>query len=752
LAILLNPNNKIDFDFNFINENLKKLENLLIKNEIYSKNEFKEWLKDFERIYGKKQTNLHLYVVFALIHLIGYVFISKFILQNKNFLLNHKISLKNFKKVEENIKSNYKYLKIFDFKYFNPLLSLSEKEDLTFFYSLVLNVFNYLLNLYIPPECFFDYLIQKIISPIIRHKSGEYYTPPFLVKQMIKDSYSFGETILDPCCGSGNFLTEVVKFILSQDEPKEKKLTAINNIYGYDINPISIYISKINLLYLLKEQISDIKLNLYVFDSLFQKEKNFNRRFDLIIGNPPWYTYRDIESVDYQEKVKKLAEQLEIKPLPKNLLNLEISTIFFVKAQKTFMKENAKIFFVITKGVITGSHASRFRNFKGFTDIKVWTFDKKIENIFNIDFICLFGKKSKNLGVNLNEEIKSYYFTLKNEMESIDYFKNIEFECERMETLIPYSIEKKGGKKFIKKLVSKQSFKNLLPLKESHYKTLFHKGADLNPRNLIFVRFNKVTDVLVKIIPDERIFKRAKAPWDKREFKDDIIEREYIFKVIKSTELVKFHVYNYYDVFLPLTKADLSFTYENLASHAKLFYDKINNLYIKYKKETTKHENLMDNLNRWSKLINERQLSRVKVIYNNSGSILYSAVVQGNFLITGDLCFYDTDNLDEAFYLSAILNSSLITKQVRIIKSSRHIFKLPLDLPIKKFNTGNLNHQKLAQLGRKGQKIAKQTIDTFFASNEASYTKVKIQNLLNEVLKPILIQIDEILIRELKKS
>jgi len=614
LAILLNPNNKFVLDSHYITENLKKLENILEKNEIFNKKEYIKWLKDFEIIYGKKQVNLRLYISFGLIYLIGLFFISKFILRDKKSVLNQNISLKNFKKIEDNIKSNYENLKILEFEYFDPIFNLTEKEDSFFFYSFVLDVSNFVFKLNLPPEYFFDYLIQKTISAITRHKSGEYYTPPFLVKMMVKESYSFGETVLDPCCGSGNFLSEIVKYILSQKEPIKKKINALNEIYGYDINPISIFISKINLLYLLKKEISDINLNLYVFDSLFQVEKKINKRFDLIIGNPPWYTYRDIESVDYQQKVKELAEKLEIKPLPKNLLNLEISSLFFVKSQQTFMEIGAKIFFVITKGVITGSHTSRFRNFKGLTDIKIWTFDKKIENIFNIDFICLFGKKFQDLHESSKEEIKSYHFTLKNELEQIDYFKNIELELEKEDILIPYSIETKGGKTYSKKLVSKETFKNLLPLKESHYKSLFHKGADLNPRNLIFVRYDEVDNALVKINPDERIFKRAKAPWNKREFKDDIVDWEYIFKVIKSTELVKFHVYNSYDVFLPLEKTNLNFNYNRLTDRAKQFYDKINSLYIRNKKETTKHKTLMDNLNRWSKLINQRQTSKIKVV------------------------------------------------------------------------------------------------------------------------------------------
>ncbi|UCC19552.1 MAG: hypothetical protein JSV62_15865, partial [Promethearchaeota archaeon] len=171
-----------------------------------------------------------------------------------------------------------------------------------------------------------------------------------------------------------------------------------------------------------------------------------------------------------------------------------------------------------------------------------------------------------------------------------------------------------------------------------------------------------------------------------------------------------------------------------------------------YKKETTKHNNLMDNLNRWSKLINKRQLSKIKVVYNNSGSILQSAVLQGDYLITGDLSFYDTKSLEEAFYLSAILNSNILTNQIRIMKSSRHIFKRPLDIPIKKFDRRNFIHQKLAELGEKGLKISKQTIMSFIENSQAHFTKFKIQKILSKELKPIITEIDELLVREFTLS
>ncbi len=748
MVILINLNDESELDLGVINDNLKNLEVLLTKHDIFQKSEFREWFDDFKKIYGKKQVNLHLYSVYALIYLIGYVFISKFVLKNMHSGLHHKNFIKILKDVEIEIQSKFIGLDLFEIDYFNPILSLSENENLEFFNSLIWSISNFVFKLNIPPEYYFDYLIQKLISPIIRHKSGEYYTPPFLVKLMVKDSYIFGETVLDPCCGSGNFLMEIIKSILSQNVSNKDKIAAINNIYGFDINPISIYVSKINLFYLLKHFCSDLNLNLYVFDSLFQTETHFNENFDLIIGNPPWYTYRDIESIDDQERIKNLANDFNIKPLPKNLLNLEISTLFFVKAKNSFMRDGGRIFFVITKGVITGSHTSRFRNFEGFSNIKIWTFNNKVENIFNIDFICLYGQKSNEDLMNSNKEIKSYHFNIKNNIEEIEYFKNIELSLEREDTLVPYKIEEKAGKVFAKKFISKSIIDDLLPIKESYYKTLFHKGADLNPRNLIFVRCKSVNNSRVEINPDKRIFKRAKSPWNKIEFENEIVEQKYIFKIIKSTELVKFYVYNYYQVFLPLSKNDLKFDYANLDEQAKLFYDKINSLYRKHKKETTKHKTLMDNLNRWSKLINKRQLSKIKVVYNNSGSVLQCAIVQGDYLVTGDLSFYATDNMNEAFYLSAILNSNLITKQVKIMKSSRHIFKLPFDIPIKKYDFANHYHQQLVDLGKKGQEMAIKHLNSFFKNYKDNYSKIKIQNMLDEKLKLILGQIDEILDKE----
>ena len=741
-------NKKIRLILEEVESELNQFEELLESRKIQQRIEYNKWYKYFVKIYGSKYTNLRLYILFALLYFLGYLFILKFILKCNIFSYFERFTIEKFDNLQDKIKKEYNEKLFFFDDYFSPFFEILDDMNQDSYTKFMNIIDKEIFGLSIPKDYFFNFFIQNFFSNLIRHKSGEFYTPKFLAKKMVEESYEFGEKVLDPSCGLANFLVEILKFIISSNKSEEEKIAAINNLMGYDINPISIFIAKINFFLLLREKISRIKFNFFIIDALFPSESRPKERFDLVIGNPPWYTLRDIESIEFQHQVKQLAEKLKIKPRPKNVLNIEIASLFFYKAKCVYMKENAKIFFVITKGIMNGSHASRFRSFEGFFDMKIWQFKPNIEKIFNIDFICLYAKKSESNLLLKRFEIPVYYYNIAENQTNPNCFEDCDLNMEKKEIFIPYHIEKRNDKTYIHKLVSKEEYQNLLLFKQSKYKKLFHKGADLNPRNLIFIKYERFNNSLVKINPDERIFKRAKTPWNKIEFNNEIIEKQYIFKVIKSTELVKFFVYNFYDVFLPLSKEDLSFNYSRLPKYAKNFYDKINRIYLRHKKETTKNKSLMDNLNRWSKLINPRQNAKIKVVYNNSGSVLNSAVILGDYLITGDLSFYNAKNLEEAYYLSAILNSPLMNKQIRIKKSSRHIFKIPFENAIKIFNPEDGNHKLLADLGKKGEMISKSIYETLIKRENRAPSKLKIQKSVDKELRRLLNQIDKIVIKE----
>lgn len=111
-----------------------------------------------------------------------------------------------------------------------------------------------------------------------RKATGSYYTPSVIAKKIItnlfgKHNAGIG-TVFDPCCGTGTFLLLL---------PEE---IGMDRIYGNDIDPIGVCITRINLA--LKFGITDRDI---LYSHVTQKDYlSFEKKeyFDYIIGNPPW--------------------------------------------------------------------------------------------------------------------------------------------------------------------------------------------------------------------------------------------------------------------------------------------------------------------------------------------------------------------------------------------------------------------------------------------------------------------------------
>jgi hypothetical protein len=61
---------------------------------------------------------------------------------------------------------------------------------------------------------FFKELYLAMIPDAVRHSLGEYYTKKWLAKQVVDEAIKLSSTTnwrgLDPCCGSGTFITVIV--------------------------------------------------------------------------------------------------------------------------------------------------------------------------------------------------------------------------------------------------------------------------------------------------------------------------------------------------------------------------------------------------------------------------------------------------------------------------------------------------------------------------------------------------------------
>lgn len=119
-----------------------------------------------------------------------------------------------------------------------------------------------------------------------RKATGSYYTPTKIVKKLcaslLQKNEPKGKTILDPCCGTGNFLLQLPDSF----DPK--------HVFGNDIDTISVKLARIN--YALKFMIPEKHM---IYSHITEQDYLFfspDQKFDFIIGNPPWgYEYSKTE-------------------------------------------------------------------------------------------------------------------------------------------------------------------------------------------------------------------------------------------------------------------------------------------------------------------------------------------------------------------------------------------------------------------------------------------------------------------------
>lgn len=157
---------------------------------------------------------------------------------------------------------------------------LSEYEDHKIFQDETIKVQDLFKNLY-----------MSIIPEKVRHSLGEFYTPPWLADNLITDCIQDkrGWTALDPCCGSGTFITILIKKVLnecSEKSDKEKLKNVISRIKGIDLNPLAVLSARINYFINISHLINDepIDIPIYLGDASYVPEK-------LNIGDVSCFSY-----------------------------------------------------------------------------------------------------------------------------------------------------------------------------------------------------------------------------------------------------------------------------------------------------------------------------------------------------------------------------------------------------------------------------------------------------------------------------
>lgn len=178
------------------------------------------------------------------------------------------------------------------------------------------------------------YISCKNISN--RKATGSYYTSTKVVTNLIS-KLDFKETqkILDPCCGTGNFLLQLPKHI------------TFDSVYGNDIDTDSVKITRINMA--LKYNVPTASIYEHITE-LNYLTNYYNQGFQYIIGNPPW-------GYEFSEDEKSYLRSVFKSTSGKNIESYDL----FIEQALNHLVDEGHLAYILPEAVL---------NVKSHTDIR----------------------------------------------------------------------------------------------------------------------------------------------------------------------------------------------------------------------------------------------------------------------------------------------------------------------------------------------------------------------------------------------
>lgn len=218
---------------------------------------------------------------------------------------------------------------------------------------------------------------MKLIAQSTQQKlRGGYYTPRelsnFIVKWAFQDGHK--KNILEPSCGDGVFLESLMQYSTYSSE---------FNCLGIELDLDEAEKSQD----LVKNQLNIRVINDDFFN-VFQQEL-IKKKFDLIVGNPPYIRYQYL-TPEQREVQSKILTSNNMKS--NKLINAWVS---FVVAAVQILKEDGKIGLVIPAELLQVAYAEDLRLFlvNNLSKITVVTFKELVFPDVQQEVVILLGEK-----------------------------------------------------------------------------------------------------------------------------------------------------------------------------------------------------------------------------------------------------------------------------------------------------------------------------------------------------------------------
>ncbi|MGI8470447.1 MAG: Eco57I restriction-modification methylase domain-containing protein [Pyrinomonadaceae bacterium] len=496
-------------------------------------------------------------------------------------------------------------------------------------------------------------------------------------------------------------------------------------------------------------------------------------KFDYVIGNPPWFTYSSIKNEGYQDILNKLAKEHDVKPLRQaNFPHLEIAAIFLAYCSGYFLKTNGRLAFVLPRSFFSADHHDNTRSgrAKGFSLTNLWDLDK-VSPLFRIPSCVLFAAKNVEQGRNTHEvslssdsEMRPYsvrasafdgkIFSGKLKTHNSNW---LEAEAKLSETETNFYYVRQGNS------TAFSEREQTATSQPNPYKNEFKNGATIFPQAFYFVELNQT---LPPDFDEDRIINARtstildkKEPWKDFELRGRI-ECKFLFRTALSKSLLPFAFQNPDLIILPATietraeaKRIKLHTAEELRRegflNASRWFDEVEKIWEERRTEKNRKISATNYLNWQNKLTDQNLNLPYLVLYNKSAKDANSTIVKRSeidleFVVENKAYSFATYNLDEAHYLTAILNATFVNESMKDFQTkglfgARDVSSKILDVYFPRFSASDSRHLQLARLSETCHRQAREFLQTVAPMNLG-----RLRLAVKEYLKDEMTAIDEI--------
>jgi SAM-dependent methyltransferase len=432
-------------------------------------------------------------------------------------------------------------------------------------------------------------------------------------------------------------------------------------------------------------------------------------RVDTLVGNPPWLSYMHMTGRQ-QGSFKRMCQERGLWSGGTAAPNQDLSGLFVARCIERYLQAEGRFGFVMPWGVLPRPGQDARRPHSGF---RKGTYPTKSGVTVKVAFTRTWDLK----------DIQPSFFPLK-----ACVVLGHRLQTNGMATPLPERAKSWVGRFDTEHATWAEAAPHISILdaeppgsaiRQSPYASRFTEGATIVPRVLFLINpgaANPLGTVAGQWPVRSRRSPTEKIPWKLLDDVTGAVESEFIRPVYTGECVLPFLCLRPLQAVIPwdghrlLRDGDLGLG--RRPGLAKWLHD-TETAWMQHR--SSDRLSLTERLDYRRGVTQQFPIAQHRVVYGKSGTYLAAAIIEdSSAIIDHRLYWASTVSLDEARYLTAILNSSALTMAVRPMQARgehnpRHFDKYVFQLPIPRYDPADAAHAQLAALAERAAHAAAAT-------------------------------------------